>query len=316
MPGSNYFKIGMFTFAGLALFLAGLFFFGLSGSLFKERLNCVTFYNRSVQGLSVDSAVKFRGFNVGSVTSIALDSVEESTSHPVVRVGFAIDPQKLSGREEPVETAKDYIIGQTGQGLRAVLSFQGITGMAFLDLDYTPRPKYEPEFESLRQRLASSDQLVYVPSGPGQIMEISESATRIVKSLSDVDFADLSRDLKTLLQAVDQAVIELNTAKLSTDISGAMNEVRQMARNLDETIQGGADSNLGREIESSVAQLRQSLRRFDQLLGSSQGNLPATLDNLRVMSENFREMSELIKAQPSQAIFGQPPRSARPDSGK
>lgn len=320
MPNNNYFKIGVFTFAGLALFLAGLFFFGLSGSLFKEQVECVTFFDRSVQGLSMDSSVKFRGFNVGRVTGISLASVKDASAQPVVQVNFEIDPKNLAGQEEAMAEAKDFIVTQTDRGMKVYLSFQGITGLSFLDLDYVTdevKPKDERQ-ESIRQAIAARGK-VYIPSGPGQIMEISESATRIVKSLSDVDFAGISRDIKTLVQTVDGAVSDLDTNRLSYDLSETLVEIRDAAghlstlsRDLKETIKGGSNSNLGREIEASVTQLRQTLRRFDQLLNSSQGNMPATLDNLRVMSENLRELSELLKDQPSQAIFGQPPRPVRP----
>ena len=321
MPqNNNYFKIGAFTLTGVALFIAGMFFIGLSGSLFKERITCVTFFDRSVQGLKVDSDVKFRGFNVGKVTAISLASVENDSGQPAVRVIFEIDPKSLAGQDEGLELAKQYIIKQTERGLRAILTFQGITGLGFLDLDYTEEPQAE-NFESVRQRAAGYD-LIFIPNGPGQIMEISESATRIVKSLSDVDFAGISRDIKTLVQTVDKAVADLNTDRLSADLSEALTDIRsaaaslgQLVQDVDETIKGGSDSNIGREVEASVAQFRQTLKRFDQLLNSSQGNLPMTLDNLRVMSENMRELSELLKDQPSQAVFGQPPRPSKPGAG-
>jgi len=218
MPNNNYFKIGVFTFAGAALFIAGLFFFGLSGSLFKERVECVTFFDRSVQGLSMDSAVKFRGFNIGRVTGISLATVNDQVEQPVVSVVFEINPKNLAGREDAVGEARDFIVTQADRGLKVYLSFQGITGLSFLDLDYSDQNKDQEKHEAIRKAAAARGR-VYIPSGPGQIMEISESATRIVKSLSDVDFAGLSRDVKTLVQNVESAVIDLDAGRLSKDIS-------------------------------------------------------------------------------------------------
>ncbi|MDR1044735.1 MAG: MlaD family protein [Candidatus Adiutrix sp.] len=314
----HFFKIGVFTFAGLAIFVAGLFFIGLAGSLFKKPVDCVTFFNRSVQGLRVDSDVNFRGFKVGKITRIALAPVTDTAGQPVVRVTFRIDPESLAGEGEKMEDARDYLAKQAEKGLKAVLSFQGITGLGFLDLDYfavDQKPDLDQEF--LKNYV--DDDHIYVPNGPGSILEISESATRIVKSLSDVDFGGISRDLKNLVRTVDGAVTDFNTARLSDDFDKTLEEIRGAAGNLnalvkdlDETFKGGARSNIGRELESTVDQLRQTLKRFDQLLASGQGNLPATLDNLRVMSENLRQLSELLKDQPSQAFFGEPPRPSRP----
>ena len=98
----NYFKVGIFTFSGLILFIAGLVAFGLSGSIFKESIECVTFFERSVQGLNVGSPVKFRGFGVGTVTGIYLASVEEVQGQSVVKVTFEISPKSLSGDRKSV----------------------------------------------------------------------------------------------------------------------------------------------------------------------------------------------------------------------
>ncbi|MDL2227250.1 MlaD family protein [Deltaproteobacteria bacterium OttesenSCG-928-M10] len=321
MPiNSNYFKIGVFTIAGVALFLAGLFAFGLGGSLFKKRLECVTYFNRSVQGLMVDSSVKFRGFTVGKVSSISLASVERTEGQPVVKVIFEINPTLLAGDEESVEAARHYIVTQRDRGLKVFLNFQGITGIGFLDMDYSDEAtKQEPQLLTKATKQAAARNLVFIPNAPGQIMEISESASRIVKSLSEVHFASIGRDINVLVQTVDKAVTDLDTSRISTTLDSTMKEIRTMAagltvflNDLDQTIKGGTDTNIGQEMENSLKQFRQTLKRLDQALGSSQGNLPATLDNLRVMSENLRELSELLKNQPSQLVFGEPPKEVKP----
>ena len=318
MPSTNYYKIGLFTVVGLIIFVAGLFFIGLGGSLLKKQVRCVTFFDRSVQGLSVDSNVKFRGFNVGKVTAINLSPVENKNGQPVVKVTFDIDPKALGGSAEDSEVARGYILQQTDRGLKAFLSFQGITGLGYLDLDYNRDAKVDLDSEYAKKANVESDR-VFIPNGPGQIMEISESATAIVKSLSEVDFAGISRDIKSLVTSVEASVDKFNKGWLSADISDTLMEISQaaasvgqLAENLDNTYAGGSDSAIGKEVQSSMAQLRGTLKRMDQMLGSSQGNLPMTLDNLRVMSENLRELSELLKDQPSQAIFGQPPKPSRP----
>lgn len=319
MPqNNNYFKIGVFTFVGMGLFLAGLLAFGLIDSMFKENLECVTYFNRSVQGLAADSPVKFRGFKVGKVTAITLASMEDAHGQPVVKVSFEIDPQTLAGHTDGLNQARDYLVRQADQGMRAILTFQGITGIGFLDLDYQADFKADELTDSMKQR-AAVQHVVYIPSGPGQIMEIGESVATLVKSLSDVDFAGISRDVRTLVQTVDKTAADLNTGQISADLAATLNEIRKSATDLgvliddiSSTVKGGAKTNIGQELEASVQQLRQTLKRLDQVLGSSQGNLPVTLDNLRVMSENFRELSELLKAQPSQAIFGGPPAASNP----
>lgn len=317
---TNYFKIGLFTFVGLLLLVLGLFFFALSGALFKEKINCVTFFDRSVQGLNVDSAVKFRGFNVGKVSSISLASVKDTSDQPVVKVVFEIDPKTLSGSEDRVHLAENFIIKQTEDGLKVYLTYQGITGLGFLDLDYA-RDAENGRALAMGQKWAGSRNLHYIPSGPGQIMEISKSITAVVKSLSEVDFSGLSTDLKKLVNTVETSVFELNTKELYADFNLALGEITTVAAELagvfgevGDAVGAQGEESITQEIAATMKQLRITLKRLDQMFNSSQNNLPMTMDNLRVMSENFRELSELLKDQPSQAFFGQAPRPARPSS--
>jgi ABC-type transporter Mla subunit MlaD len=156
---------------------------------------------------------------------------------------------------------------------------------------------------------------VYIPNGPSQIFEIGESINRLVRTMNDIDLVGISREIKRAVQNIDQALVALDAGRLSRDLSGALEEIRDLSASLrvsaghmDELFSPGGGGGPG----APAGQLRQSLRRLDQLLGSSRGGLPETLDNLRAVTENLREMSELLKNQPSQALFGSPPRAAEP----
>lgn len=310
----NFFKIGLFALFALVLFLAGLMAFGLSNSL-RPKLNCVTLFNRSVRGLSVGSAVNFRGFKVGQVSAISLSAAKEKSGKPSVRVNFYIEPETLIGLEASEHDAREYIFDQIKRGLKVYLSFQGVTGLGFLDLDYDAGVKENSvDFAVLKKPSMDGEALV-IPNGPGSIMEISESATAIVKSLSGVDFAGISRDIKSMVSAFDRAVTDLQTDKVSADLLKTMGELRGLSAQvsaLTASLDNKSLQNVGMEMEGAIRDLRQTIRRTEQLLNASQNNLPATMDNLRVMSENMRELSELLKRYPSQLFFGQAPQEIRP----
>lgn len=315
----NYFKIGVFTLAALALFAAGLLVFGLAGSL-APKLDCVTLFGRSVQGLSVGSAVKFRGFTVGQVSALSLSSRENREGEPLVRVDFYIDPEALTGREATPGEAREYVFTQLGRGLKVYLSFQGVTGVGFLDLDYNRESSpAEAALEADRlRRLSDEHGVTYIPNGPGRIMEIGESASRIVESLSRVDFSALATELRQAVETLQKTVAAMEAGQVSGKMvetleaaRGASAAVADLARHLDENFGRAGLGQAGRELAETLAQLRAGLKRADQLLGSSQNNLPATLENLRLMSENMRELSELLKRYPSQLFFGQGPASPR-----
>jgi phospholipid/cholesterol/gamma-HCH transport system substrate-binding protein/paraquat-inducible protein B len=316
----GYFKIGLFTLFAMMLFVAGVLAFGLSGSL-KPRLECVTIFNRSVNGLSVGSAVNFRGFRVGQVSGLSLSSVEDRNGEPAVHVSFFIEPEALTGRDSSKNEARDYIFEQIARGLKVYLSFQGVTGVGFLDLDYNTEPSGESGFDTDRLKEWSARRgETYIPNGPGRIMEISESATHIVKSLSNVDFSGLSRDLGGMVATFQDAVANLQTGRISAEMLRSMEELRaataeiqSLAAGLNKNFgRGNAPNNMGAELAATVRQLSQTVKRTEQLMAASQNSLPATMENLRIMSENMRDLSELLKRYPSQLFFGQPPREVRP----
>ena len=320
MPDSNYFKIGVFVLVGFGLFVAGLLVFGLRGRLTSSNVLCVTFFNRSVQGLSKDAAVKYRGFTVGRVTAMSLGLADEISGQPLVRVDFEINPASFSAQVPEPEDVPDFLREEIAKGLKIYLTLQGVTGICFLDLNYGQEPEaMGPAALEATARIAEDDHLVNIPNGPSQIFEIGESISRLVRSLNDIDFIDLSQDLRRAILTIDRTVGDLDAGRLSRETAETMEEIRDLSTSLrllvghlETLLDPGRGGGLGRSMEASVGQLRQSLRRLDQLLGSSRGGLPETLDNLRAVTENLREMSELLKNQPSQVLFGSPPRKAEP----
>jgi len=324
MPETNYFKIGVFVLVGFGLFVAGLLVFGLRDRLASSKVLCVTFFNRSVQGLSKDAAVKYRGFTIGRVTSLSLAVADDFSGQPLVRVDFEIDPSIFATQDLEHKDVPDFLRDEIAKGLKVFLTLQGVTGIYFLDLNYGKEPEViGPAALEATDRIVQDDHLVYIPNSPSQIFEIGESISRLVRTMNDIDFINISRDLRKAIRAIDQAVGFMDAGRLSREASETMEEVRglsaslrSLAGHLEVLLDPGEGGSLGQTMQTSAGQLRQSLRRLDQLLGSSRGGLPETLDNLRAITDNLREMSELLKNQPSQAIFGSPPRETEPGRGR
>ncbi|NDF59315.1 MAG: MCE family protein, partial [Burkholderiaceae bacterium] len=67
----NYFRLGLFVFAGFAAILALILVFG-TGQLFKKTTMVETYIEQSITGLDVGAPVRFRGVKVGQVTFIGL----------------------------------------------------------------------------------------------------------------------------------------------------------------------------------------------------------------------------------------------------
>lgn len=140
------FRIGLFVLGGVAVLLAMLFFFGLS-NLFTHRAKVQSFFSESVQGLTVGSAVKYRGVPIGTVTRIVI-----RVSDKLVQVDMEVDfdtfvNNRVNGRLQQEREFRRFFQAELEQGMRCRLEYTGITGLRYIDFDYFATPG-----ESLRER--------------------------------------------------------------------------------------------------------------------------------------------------------------------
>jgi phospholipid/cholesterol/gamma-HCH transport system substrate-binding protein/paraquat-inducible protein B len=335
---TTYFKVGLFAIAAFIVLVAAILFFGISQAM-RPSLECETFFNHSVQGLANGSSVQFRGFKVGQVSSISL-ARENGTglSKQLVKVTYSIDPVLLTGNSiSDAGAARIFLENEIKSGLRIFFSFQGISGISLLNLDYS-----QPDQRSGRDAAPSSPReegaadapssedgppgvthlddaetgALVIPSAPGTIMEFGESMTQILRSIRGVDFQKLNDELTELLSNLNQISAELNrrTGGLSdeitqaiTEVKNAASEVATLADNLNGVVEELALGGRLKELEAAVSDTRTTLRNMNNLLKLPQSTLPTTLENLRVMSENLRELSEMARQYPSQILLGDPP---------
>ena len=102
---TSKFMIGIFVTAGLIMAVVAIVWLGASKYLQKGTL-FVTYFDESVQGLSVDSNVKYRGVNVGTVRSI-----EVAPDQKLIEVVMKIF---MKGGDEKNLTSKLKSAGLTG----------------------------------------------------------------------------------------------------------------------------------------------------------------------------------------------------------
>ena len=108
----SYFLVGLFVIVGVLLGVAAVIWLGAS-KYFQKGSMYVTYFDESVLGLQVDSIVKYRGVDVGSVRQIGV-----APDRRLVEVVMKIDVQNFS-------------VG----GVVAKLTLAGITGIVYVELD-------------------------------------------------------------------------------------------------------------------------------------------------------------------------------------
>lgn len=303
----NYAVVGLFVLIfGTALIGFTLW---LSAGNFKNVSydTYVAYMRESVSGLNLNAPVKLRGVEVGKVREIMLDP----DNPELVRIKFEIE------RGTPIKS--DSV---------AVLTVQGLTGIAFFDLTggsrtsplLKARPgKDYPEIATgpslfarvdmaLNQALTNVNQLtedVHALLEPKN----RESVRNILAHIDALTAAMASRD-QALQAGVDHAVKTLeNTAKASADLPALMTGIKNTAQALERM--ANQLTNAGSGLTQTVEHNRHDVEAF------TQQTLPETaqlVSNLRDLSSDLQRLTRELDRDPSAMLYGR--RATPPGPGE
>jgi paraquat-inducible protein B len=300
----NYFKIGLFVIAGTLVLAIAIIIFG-GGKYFEETYILETYFKQSVQGLNVGAPIKFQGVQVGNISEIGFVFEDYKTSYQYVLVRakiikrtrknstfslFIDDNDRELGMKKMIE-----------KGLRLQLASQGITGVAFLNAVYLDPEKHPPLSIDWKPKY------LYVPSARGTIEQITQSIEKLTDSIGNIDFKDISDDVKKLLTTLNLTVQEADIPKLSKKLQSTL-------ETLDKTVAGAGKTINSKEVKQTLTnvaetteEFRNALKRTARLLESREDNLTITLKNIQRISEELSEFIGTVKKYPSWVLFGDPP---------
>ncbi len=288
----NFFKIGVFVLSGAALFLVGVLLLG-ARALFEQNTPVETYFAESVQGLDIGSQVKFRGVHIGNVEAIHVVNSVYDTDERHIRVVMALFPE-MSGmqtarvvREEmPVEIAK---------GLRVRLAYQGVTGTAYLELNYLD-PERNPPLA-----VAWQPHYPYLPSATSTITQFSDAASRILANLERIDAAGISLKVEEALTAMTAILKETNIAELQAEGRMLLAELRDTNREIGSMVAGARVDELSRQAEELIAELRSTntsvkgmVDRAAPGLEELATTLPQAAAELRKLTANLNTVAERL----------------------
>lgn len=326
-------SVGLMVVVGLAL-LVGFVLFLTQNRLSRSDVLFETYIRESVQGLEVGSTVRYRGVAVGRVTEIALAATEYrrpegegfAAAFQLVVVRFAVN----LGRVGDVPSTDEAV----AQGLRARLASQGITGVAYIELDFLDADRYPVQSVPWTPRFA------WIPAVPSTVAQVTSAAEMFLRQVQGIDFtglvgnvneliSDLRRqtdtgDLAVALREASTLMQELRTIAGAADVPGAVAELRATSaavrglvdgREVRETVSamGAAAQDLRRataRLPGTIGQLETSLRAARNTTTDVQADLAPLLRDLRATTSNLRETTEALRRSPSQALWGAPPPGA------
>ncbi len=211
--------VGMFVLGALLLAVVAFLSFG-GTNIFSKPTRFIVYFDESVTGLDPGAPVKLYGVRVGRVAAINVH-YESASKESLVQVICEVDRNILSDNQgRPIDlTSPAELQSLIDHGLRAGLNLTGITGLSFVELEFNDVHKYpaNPRFVV--------DLYPVVPSIPSQISQVQQSIVEIVTNLKKVDFAGLSKDLRTLLATANRKVSDLDLKALAERVGHAADSV-------------------------------------------------------------------------------------------
>ena len=161
--------------------------------------------------------------------------------------------------------------------------------------------------ESIEKSLAAMTKL----SDSANLEKISSQANALLSEVRETNrqmnalvsspelkatMVDASAAVGLARQIVERAEKPLN--QMLADLPQASESLNRLVKRLD---------SVSNDLPDTTAQLRQTLQRLNRLIANQQRDIEKTVDNLRAVSENMKEVTDNSKKYPSQVLFGAPP---------
>jgi paraquat-inducible protein B len=255
--------IGAFVLGALVLLLVAVVVFS-SGALMRERVQLVTFFPGTVQGLNLGAEVQFQGVPIGQVTAIDLDYLSANDSFRIP-VRYEVWPQRVHIVGETEDDDPRVVLRRmvSEQGLRARLeSISFVTGQYVVVLGLYPD---EPEPEDLPEE----GNVVYVPA-------VAATRDRVEEMLTNLQLNELVENANKTVQALRELMKASDTSSSLTNVEQILSETSELMAGLNERLPPVLEradqtllayNNLAVELQKRVDTLADSLEQTSADIG-------------------------------------------------
>lgn len=285
---TSNFMIGLFVTAGI-LIGAGAIVWVSASKYFSDGALYVSYFNESVQGLKMNSAVRYRGVDVGIVEDIRV-----APDNKLVEVVMKID---LKGDlEHDVVTQ-----------LKAV----GITGLVIVEMD---RRKPSDAFADIDFPTGHP----VIPSRPSEIKAFLSEIDNVIEKIKLIDFVSISDQLKFTVGAAGNLLADKRIDSILTTLESTAGNLDTISSRLEDLCAEDKISDLLKEARMTFVEARQAIAKIRSDLDSmnlenmgKQTRLTAmeihdTSENLRRASETLEKLLERLSMRPSDLINSKP----------
>jgi len=271
---------------------------------FEKGVMYATYFDESVQGLQLDSSVKYRGVSVGRVTKIRVA--------PDNRLVEVVMKLHYNGGSLPHDAV-------------AQLKAAGITGIVFIELDR--RKGNEPV---LGPAMPFKTEHTVIPSRSSEIKQILDGMTDIFEKMHLFDFPGISDRLKGATESMERVFNSPQLTQILQNLEGTTVSLNRLTKKTAALITEGKIDQVLVEARQGLAETRRLIATVEDEIramkladrGEKAGRLADNLDRrsrrvaaqaeilLRSLRENSEQLSDILERlrnNPSDLIFGTPP---------
>ncbi|MCP5162076.1 MAG: MCE family protein [Hahellaceae bacterium] len=326
--------IGLFVIVAIMLLIGGLFTFG-SGNWFRQQYEIEMAFTGSVKGLSVGSAITFRGVQLGEVSAVDIQFDGPEKDVVIIATGSI-----YSRENSPMgigSHVRDFLEQQVAKGLRGQLVSESlVTGRLQIQLEFFPErtgysikpsgdrlviPTVPTDFEILGNTLKEFGETLQQIPFLRIAMQLEQAVTQANKLLASDELKNSVTQLSELLAHLNRLAETLddNRSMLVQEYQDTAISLRTMSKNVSDTAKRGDAfvasagqfvNKAGQALsglEGVLEQSKNTLTAYEHLvLPGSELNvsLGRTLDSITLASEQVRQLAETLQRNPESILTG------------
>lgn len=302
---ATYFKIGIFVLVGLAALIGGILYIN-ADVVRGDAVLIETYIDESVQGLGIGSSVLYRGVTIGQVQEITFvpqvydlstEAMDEFGRY--VLVVMAIQSDYFPGISGDPEDMEAVIQRQIQSGLRFKLSYQGITGIVYMEADYITSPTEPLDVPWQPKNL-------YVPSTPSLVTSFTAAVDRLFRKLEKIDIQATFTKVEKLLDTTTKTFEDARIAEVRESFISLIDEFKTTNQQIRAWLESANE--VPADLSASLTQFERTLVQIETLIQRNEPGLENVLGDLRDLVRNLKQFSEDLKNDPAQLLFSRPPK--------
>ncbi len=277
---ANRFKIGLFVVVTLLLGVFALIWLG-AVRYFEKTRTVAAYFSESVQGLEIDSPLKFRGVPVGRVK----------------RIRMAPDSKLI---EVVMSLSEGFRITED---LGVTINLLGLTGQKYLEMD-----RFGPDQAAESVPLSFTPQHPVIKTYPSNIKEFGTALDKIFRNIRDVDLEKISLHMLRLTEKLDKVVSDPKVDRIGVDSAETVSEIKEAVKRLNtELARMQLSRRIGAQIDAATEMIQEggrTVRSADRLVRRADTNVINLFQKLDKSADDLNYVTRELRKKPSGLLFG------------